>query len=93
VEAGSEFKFILVVTCIKFLPSEGYNAERPGHSWVDVHPYHPWWDKTTVSVATGQNEYWPIYLSIGNIHISGDVLIGMALSFWLFYQHLKVIVL
>jgi Plavaka transposase len=25
-------------------------------------------DKTTVSVATGQNEYWPIYLSIGNIH-------------------------
>lgn len=25
-------------------------------------------DKTTVSVATGQNEYWPIYMSIGNIH-------------------------
>jgi hypothetical protein len=25
-------------------------------------------DKTTVSVATGHNEYWPIYLSIGNIH-------------------------
>ncbi|KAM6490793.1 hypothetical protein JOM56_013756 [Amanita muscaria] len=25
-------------------------------------------DKTTVSVATGDNEYWPIYLSIGNIH-------------------------
>jgi hypothetical protein len=25
-------------------------------------------DKTTVSVATSQNEYWPIYLSIGNIH-------------------------
>ncbi|KIK13237.1 hypothetical protein PISMIDRAFT_119195, partial [Pisolithus microcarpus 441] len=25
-------------------------------------------DKTTVSVATGQNDYWPIYLSIGNIH-------------------------
>ena len=25
-------------------------------------------DKTTVSVATGQNEYWPIYLSISNIH-------------------------
>lgn len=24
-------------------------------------------DKTTVSVATGQNEYWPVYLSIGNI--------------------------
>lgn len=25
-------------------------------------------DKTTVSIATGQNEYWPVYLSIGNIH-------------------------
>ncbi|KIM76997.1 hypothetical protein PILCRDRAFT_12366 [Piloderma croceum F 1598] len=25
-------------------------------------------DKTTVSVATGHNEYWPVYLSIGNIH-------------------------
>ncbi|KAF9238354.1 hypothetical protein BU15DRAFT_88408 [Melanogaster broomeanus] len=25
-------------------------------------------DKTTVSVATGQNDYWPVYLSIGNIH-------------------------
>lgn len=24
-------------------------------------------DKTTVSVATGQNEYYPLYLSIGNI--------------------------
>jgi Plavaka transposase len=24
-------------------------------------------DKTTVSVATGNNEYWPVYLSIGNI--------------------------
>jgi len=25
-------------------------------------------NKTTVSVGTGNNEYWPIYLSIGNIH-------------------------
>ena len=25
-------------------------------------------DKTTVSVATGDNKYWPIYLSIANIH-------------------------
>jgi Plavaka transposase len=25
-------------------------------------------DKTVVSIATGNNEYWPIYLSIGNIH-------------------------
>lgn len=25
-------------------------------------------DKTTVSVANGNNEYQPIYLSIGNLH-------------------------
>ena len=25
-------------------------------------------NKTTVSVATGQNDYWPLYISIGNIH-------------------------
>jgi hypothetical protein len=25
-------------------------------------------DKTTVSVAMGHTEYWPVYLSIGNIH-------------------------
>ena len=24
-------------------------------------------DKTTVSVATGNNEYYPVYVSIGNI--------------------------
>ena len=40
-------------------------------------------DKTTVSVATGQNDYYPLYLSIGNIrnnvrcaHRNGVVLIG-----------------
>ena len=25
-------------------------------------------DKTTVSVATGQNEYYPLYISLGNVH-------------------------
>jgi hypothetical protein len=40
-------------------------------------------DKTTVSVATGQNDYWPLYASVGNIHNgarrshgSGLVLVG-----------------
>jgi Plavaka transposase len=27
-------------------------------------------DKTTVSVTTGQNEYYPLYMSIGNVHNS-----------------------
>ncbi|KIK91280.1 hypothetical protein PAXRUDRAFT_94064, partial [Paxillus rubicundulus Ve08.2h10] len=25
-------------------------------------------DKTTVSVATGNNEYYPLYISTGNVH-------------------------
>ena len=25
-------------------------------------------DKMTVSVGTGQNDYWLVYISIGNIH-------------------------
>jgi phage gp29-like protein len=25
-------------------------------------------DKTAVSVATGQNEYYPLYASLGNLH-------------------------
>jgi hypothetical protein len=25
-------------------------------------------NKATVSIVTGHNKYWPIYLSIGNIH-------------------------
>jgi hypothetical protein len=25
-------------------------------------------DKTTVSVATGNNEYYPLYASVGNVH-------------------------
>ena len=40
-------------------------------------------DKTTVSVATGQNDFYPIYLSIGNVqnhirraHKNALVLIG-----------------
>jgi hypothetical protein len=40
-------------------------------------------DKTTVSVATGDNEYYPLYLSIGNIrnnvrraHRNGVALVG-----------------
>ena len=40
-------------------------------------------DKTTVSVATGQNDFYPLYLSIGNVrnnvrraHANALVLIG-----------------
>jgi hypothetical protein len=40
-------------------------------------------DKTTVSVGTGNNEYYPLYMSIGNIrnnvrraHRNGVVVVG-----------------
>ena len=40
-------------------------------------------DKTTVTAATGQIEYWPVYGSVGNLHNnvrrahgSGLVLVG-----------------
>lgn len=40
-------------------------------------------DKTTVSVATGQNDYYPLYISVGNIsnrarraHEDGVILLG-----------------
>ncbi|KAG1859497.1 hypothetical protein C8R48DRAFT_748607 [Suillus tomentosus] len=33
-------------------------------------------DKTTVSVATGHNQYWPVYMLIGNIHNNVVVLLG-----------------
>ena len=55
-------------------------------------------DKTTVSVATGNNEYWPVYGSIGNIHNnvrrahgSGLVLIAflsIPKSIYLFFKYI-----
>ncbi|KAI0652180.1 hypothetical protein C8Q79DRAFT_898811 [Trametes meyenii] len=41
------------------------NAEAQGSSFIPVILGS---DKTTVSVATGQNDYYPLYCSIGNVH-------------------------
>lgn len=43
-------------------------AEDPGNYGTMFVPIILGSDKTTVSVATGHTEYWPIYGSIGNIH-------------------------
>ncbi|EPQ59998.1 hypothetical protein GLOTRDRAFT_101899 [Gloeophyllum trabeum ATCC 11539] len=58
----------------------GSNCDADGATFV---PIILGSDKTTVSVATGQNEYYPLYMSIGNIHNNvrrahrdGVVLIG-----------------
>ncbi|THH00392.1 hypothetical protein EW026_g2107 [Hermanssonia centrifuga] len=42
-------------------------AENPNNKGAMLVPVIAGSDKTTVSVGTGQNEYYPLYLSIGNI--------------------------
>ncbi|THG93464.1 hypothetical protein EW026_g7783 [Hermanssonia centrifuga] len=42
-------------------------AENPNNKGAMLVPVIAGSDKTTVSVGTGQNEYYPFYLSIGNI--------------------------
>ena len=44
------------------------NAEDPQTHWCVFVPVILGSDKTTISVATGQNEYYPLYGSIGNVH-------------------------
>ena len=43
-------------------------TEDPTTHWYMLGPIILGSDKTTVSIATGHAEYWPVYLSIGNIH-------------------------
>ena len=47
-------------------------------------------DKTTVSVATGQNDFHPVYMSVGNVHNLTDVRTLAGLSFLLFYPFREV---
>ncbi|OBZ71952.1 hypothetical protein A0H81_08076 [Grifola frondosa] len=46
----------------------GQNSEDPAMHGSAFIPVILGSDKTTVSVATGQTEYYPLYLSIGNVH-------------------------
>ncbi|OBZ68000.1 hypothetical protein A0H81_11949 [Grifola frondosa] len=45
-------------------------AQDPNNAGAAFVPIILGSDKTTVSVATGQNEYYPLYASIGNVHNS-----------------------
>lgn len=51
-----------------FKYSQDLIAEDPGTHGSMFVPIVLGSDKTTVSVATGHNQYWPVYMSIGNIH-------------------------
>ena len=46
----------------------GWDCEEVIHPRLTLVPIILGSDKTTVSIATGQNNYWPLYISIGNIH-------------------------
>lgn len=63
-------KSILVVELLMLtsLLHQDIIAENPETHGAMLIPIILGSDKTTVSVATGQNEYWPIYMLIGNIH-------------------------
>ncbi|KIK27132.1 hypothetical protein PISMIDRAFT_43875, partial [Pisolithus microcarpus 441] len=43
-------------------------------------PIIPGSDKTVVSVATVNNEYWPLYITTGNVHSSAWCGHGQAVS-------------
>ncbi|KAN0080179.1 hypothetical protein V8E55_009745 [Tylopilus felleus] len=57
-----------------FVPYWEYNTETNTQCWRDFMSSDWAWEevvrlyKTTVSVATGQHDYYPLYLSIGNLH-------------------------
>ena len=59
-------------------------AEDPSRAGCMLVPVITGSDKTTVSVATGNNEYYPLYLTFGNIfnsvrraHRDALVLVGV----------------
>ena len=63
-----------------FFPLHSYNFANLYYHWQELISEDPEMhgstfvpvilgsDKTTVSVATGNNEYYPLYMSIGNVH-------------------------
>jgi Plavaka transposase len=68
VETSSK-NFSLLVSLSLYLPHDQdiLAADVDNHGAVFV-PIILGSDKTTVSVMTGHTEYYPLYMSIGNIH-------------------------
>ena len=60
--------FVIIVSLILVLCQDIISVEVPDANGAMFIAIIIGSDKTTVSVATGQNEYWPLYASIGNIH-------------------------
>jgi len=72
ISAGSAYSVLLRVSMLT-LPHphrllQGLIAEDPDNKGAMFVPIILGSDKTTVSVATRHTEYWPLYMSIGNVH-------------------------
>jgi len=65
-EASHRFLVLHITIILIFL--QDIIAAEPGVEGSMFVPIILSSDKTTVSVGTSNNEYWPVYLSIGNIH-------------------------
>ncbi len=53
---------------ITYICTQDILAQRPENDGAAFVPIILGSDKTTVSVATGQNDYYPLYVSLGNVH-------------------------
>ena len=67
--ASSKLGITSVLSCFIYIEYQDTLAEDPQSSGATTFcPIILGSDKTTVSVATGQNEYYPLYLSNGLVH-------------------------
>lgn len=66
------FFFLFLKLCILYFPLAAQDeiARDPSTHGSTFVPVILGSDKTVVSVATGHTEYWPLYLSIGNVRNS-----------------------
>lgn len=65
---GESCKFLYsTVYCLMFSATQDQLQGIPGACGAMLVPVLLGSDKTTTSVATGDNEYYPLYLSIGNV--------------------------
>jgi len=60
--------FSLLTSRLSFIFKDEIMKENPSNAGVLFFPVILGSNKTTVSVVTSQNEYYSLYLSIGNIH-------------------------
>ena len=93
VDAGCKFVNLFTLSTVLIISTQDIIAKDLNTHGAMIVPIMLGSDKTMVLVATGNNEYWPVYLSIGNIynnicqaHHNGLLLLGflpIPKSMWL----------